>query len=82
MAQEIDIQKCNFLQFLELQKPLDLNLDLGLGQGHISMHNTHRTTSTPNRVTLLSSNMEIWPFEVRVISTLREVLTHVIAFLE
>jgi len=38
MAEEIDLEKCNFRQFLELQKPRDLlHLDLGSGQGHISI---------------------------------------------
>jgi len=58
------------VQLLELQKPRDL--ELGLGQGHISMYNTCRTTSMPNCVTPSSSNMEIWPFEIRVISTFRK----------
>jgi len=40
MAEEIDLEKCNFRQFLELQKPGDVDLDLGSGQGHIGMHNT------------------------------------------
>jgi len=30
---------------------LPCDLDLGSGQGHISMHNTHRTTSVPDHVT-------------------------------
>jgi len=30
----------------------DLYLKLGLGQGHISMHNTRTTTSIPDHVTL------------------------------
>ena len=39
--------KCIFRQFSELQmlSDLDSDLDLGLGQGHISMHNTYRTTN-------------------------------------
>jgi len=35
----------------------------------ISMHNTYRTTSMPDHVTLASSNREIWPFESPVTST-------------
>jgi len=51
----------------------DVDLDLGLGQGHISMHTTYRTTSIRDHVTLASSNTEIWPFESPVISTFRKV---------
>jgi len=51
IAEETDLEKCNFPQFSELQKPHDL--DLGLGAGHISMHSTGRTTSIPNRVSIL-----------------------------
>ena len=50
----------------------DLDLDLGSGQGHVSMHNT-RTTSIPDHVTMASRSAEIWSFEIRVISTFREV---------
>jgi len=67
------------VQFSELQKLSDL--DLGSGQGHISIHNTCRTTSIPNHVTAALCSTEIWPFEIRVISTLCKVLSHVIAFL-
>jgi len=49
--------------------PSDFDLDLGLGQGHISMHNTYMTTSIHDQVTLASSNTEIWLFESPVIST-------------
>jgi len=49
------------------------DLDLGWGQGHISMHKTHRTTSRPNHVTVASSNAEVWLFEFRVMSTFCEV---------
>ena len=51
----------------------DLDPDLVSDQGHISMHNTYRTTSIPDHVTLASSNTVIWPFENAVISTFREV---------
>ena len=54
-----DKTQCSFCQFSELQKFHDL--DLGSGQGHTSMHNTYRTISTPDRVTLASSNREMWP---------------------
>jgi len=49
------------------------DLDLGSGQGHINIHGTCRTSSTPNRVTVASCTTEIWPFEYREISTLDEV---------
>jgi len=61
------------VQFSEIQKLSDLDLDLGSGQGHISMHSADRITSLPDHVALASSNTDIWPFEVRVISTFREV---------
>jgi len=60
------------VQFSELQKVSDLDLDLVLGQGHINTRNTYRTTSLPDHVTVASSSTEIWPFEIRVISTFRE----------
>jgi len=69
-----------FWQFSEVQKPHDL--DFGSGQGHISMHNTCRTTSMPNHLTVASRTAEIWPFEFREISTVRELWTLVIGFLE
>jgi len=53
----------------KIEKVSHLDLDLGSGQGHISMRNTYRTTSMPDHVTLASSSTEIWPFEIRVIST-------------
>jgi len=51
----------------------DLDLDLGWGQGHISIHNTCSTSSTPNRATVASRTTEIWPFEFREIPTLEDV---------
>ena len=51
MAEEIELEMCNFRQLSEPQKPRDLDLDLGSGQGHISVHGT--CTSTPNRVTIV-----------------------------
>jgi len=30
------------VQFAEIEKVSDLDVDLGSGQGHISMHNTYR----------------------------------------
>jgi len=60
----------------------DLDLDLGSGQGHISMHNTCSTTSVPNRVTVASRCCKILPFGFCEISTFGEVWTLVINFLE
>jgi len=65
---------------VQFSQPHDL--DLGSGQGHISMYNACRTINMPEPVTVASRSMEIWPFEFREISTFREVWTHVIAFLE
>jgi len=59
----------------------DLDLDLGSGQGHINIHSTCRTTSTPKHVTVASRSAEIRPFEFREISTIGDVWTIVIAFL-
>ena len=73
MAEEIELEDSNFWQFLETQTPHDLDLDLGSGQSHISMHNACRTTNMPDHVTVVSHSMEIWPFEMHVISTFREV---------
>ena len=55
------------MQFAENEKVSDL--DLLSAQGRISMHKTYRTTSVPDHVTVASSSTEIWPFEIRVIST-------------
>ena len=57
----------------EVQKPRDLDLDLGSGQGHVSIHSTCRTTCRPNHVTVALRSTEIWPFECRQISILDEV---------
>jgi len=56
---------CSYGQLSEVQKPHDLDLDLGSGQGHISMHNTSSTTCVPSHVTVASRSTEIWPFEFR-----------------
>jgi len=66
-------QNARLWQFSEVQKPRDLDLDRGLGQGHISMQNVCKTTSMPNHLTVASRTTDIWPFEFREISTLREV---------
>jgi len=73
---------CSYGQLSEVQMLRDLDLELGSGQGHINIHNTCRTTCTPNRVTVASRTTEIWPFECREISTLDEVWTLVIALIE
>ena len=67
MAEEIDLEICSYGQLSEVQKPRDLALDLRSGQGHIGVHNTCSTTSRPNRVTVASRSIEIWPFECREI---------------
>ena len=40
-----------------------------MGEGHINIHSTCRTSSQPNHVTVASRIIEIWPFEFREIST-------------
>jgi len=60
-------------QFLEVQKPPDLDLNLGSGQGNVSMHSTCNTTSTPNHLNAASRSTEISPFECREISTVCKV---------
>ena len=67
-------------QLSEVQMVRDLDLDVGSGQGHINIHSTSRTTSTPKHVTVASHITEMWPFEFREISTIGEVWTIVIAF--
>jgi len=61
------------VQFSEFQKVSDLDVDLGSGEGHVSVRNTYRTTSLPDHVTVASSSMEIRSFEIRVIWTFCEV---------
>jgi len=39
------------------------DLDLGSGQGHISIHSTYRTTSVPNHIPVASRTTETWLFE-------------------
>jgi len=84
VAEEIDLEKCSYGQLSEVQMvcDLDLDLDLGSGQGHVNIYSTCRTTCIPNHVTVASRTTEIWPFEFRQISTLDEVWTPMIAFLE
>jgi len=71
VVEEIDLEMCSYGQLSEVQMLRDL--DLGLGQGHINIHSTCRTTSMPNHVTVASRSTKIWPFEFREISTLDEV---------
>jgi len=54
---------CSHGQLSEVQMLRDLDVDLGLGQGHISIHSTCSTTSTPNHLTVASRTTEIWPFQ-------------------
>jgi len=63
----------SYRQLSEVQMIRDLDLDLVLGQGQISIHSTRRTTSMTNHVTVASRITEIWPFEFHEISTLNEV---------
>ena len=77
-ANDIDLEVCSYGQLSEVQ----MLLDLGSDQGHINIHSTCRTTSTPNHVTVASRITKIWPFEFRQTSTLDEVWTLVIAFLD
>ena len=70
VAEEIDVEMCSYGQLSKVQMLRNLDLDLGSGQGHISMHNTY---SMPNRVTVASRSSKIWPFEFPEISTFGEV---------
>jgi len=79
---EIDLEMCSYGQLLEVQMLRDLDLDSGSDQGHINIHSMCSTCSLPNHVTVASRTTEIWLFEFREISTLDEVWTLVIAFLE
>jgi len=54
VAEEINLEMCSYGQLLEVQMLRDLDLDLGSGQGHVNVHSTCRTTSTPNHVTVAS----------------------------
>ena len=61
-------QHARLRQFSEVQKPRDLDVDLGSGA-----HSTYRTTNWHNRVTVVSRSTKIRPFDFRDISTFREV---------
>jgi len=67
MAEEIDLEMCSYGQLSEVQMVCDLDLDLGSGQGHVSIHSMRRTTCSLNQVTVASRTTEIWPFEFRQI---------------
>jgi len=71
MAEEIDLEICSYGQLSEVQMVCDL--DLGSGQGHVSIHSMCRTTCMLNYVTVVSRTTEIWPFEFSQISILDEV---------
>ena len=80
VAEEIDLETCSYGQLSEVQMVCDL--DLGSGQGHVSIHSMCRTTCLLNYVTVASRITEIWPFEFRQISILDKVWSLVIAFLD
>jgi len=82
VAEEIDLEKWSYGQSSEVQMVRDLDLDLGSGQGHVSIHIMCRNTCMLNHVTVASRTAEIWPFEFRQISILEEVWTLLIAFLD
>ena len=82
VAEETDVEVCNYGQFLEVQMLRDLDLDLGSAQGHVNIHRTCSTSCTLNHVTVAKRSTEIWPFEFRQILILDEVWTLVIAFLD
>jgi len=64
---------CSYGQLSEVPMLRNLDVDIGSGHGHNSMHDTSSTTSVPNRVTVASRSSKIWPFEFREISTFGEV---------
>ena len=70
MAEEIDLEMCSYGQLSEI---MVCDLDLGSGQGHVSIHSMCRTTCTLNHVTVASRTTEIWPFEFRQISIVDKV---------
>ena len=66
---------CIYGQLSEVQmvRDLDVDVDLGSGQDHISIHSTCKTNSMPKHVTVASRTVEIRPFKCREISTIGEV---------
>ena len=73
MAEETDLEMCSYGQLSEVQMLRDVDLDLGLAQGHINIHTTCKTSSLLNHVTIASRTTKIWPFEFREISTVDQV---------
>ena len=65
VAEEIDLEMCSYGQLSEVQMLRDLDVDLGSGQGHVSIHSMCTTTCVLNDVTVASRTTEIWPFEFR-----------------
>ena len=64
MAEEIDLEMCSYGQLSEVQMLRDLDLDLGSGQGHVSIHSMCRNTCMLNHVTVASRNMAISNFDI------------------
>jgi len=50
---------CTASVLSKVQKPHDLEIDLGSGEGHINLHSMCRTTSMSNHVTVASRTTEI-----------------------
>jgi len=80
VAQEIYVEMYIYGQLSEVEMVRDL--DLGSGQGHGNIQSRCRTTRRPNHVTVALRSTEIWPFECRQLSTLDEVWTLMIAFVD
>jgi len=73
VAEEIVLEVCSYGQLSEVQMVRDLDLDLGSGRGYRNIHSTCRTTGLPTYVTVALRSTEIWPFELREVSTIGEV---------
>ena len=71
VAEAIDLEMCSYGQLSEVQMVCHLDLDLGSGKGHVSIHSMCRTTCVLNHVTVVSRTTEIWPFEFRQKCTFR-----------
>jgi len=65
-------RKVQLSTIFQLQKPRDLDFDLGSGQGYIGMHSTCRPTSMRNHMTVATRSIEIWPFEIHEMSKYRK----------
>ena len=68
MAEEIDLEKSDFWNF---RSPVTLTLTLD--RSKVTSACTCTATNVPDHVTVATRNTEIWPFEIRVISTFRKV---------